>query len=161
MSIFNRCSNVSRATFRMAPWDILANRAFRSSPKAVVSTRAAPSTDQHPSLQYLLSYTWPHPSIIRTVIPSDWLFRLQRCIVKKDVHPAILAPANIHTLLSAVIGTFKLSTTSLKKNGTCTLRTLPATSKPKAPTTRTLVLLEPFGHMLVASCRMMRQSAAL
>ena len=60
--------------------------------------------------------------------------------------------------MSPVIGTFNPSTISLKKNGTCTLSTLPPTSNPRAPTTRTLVENAFFGHIFTASFLMMVQS---
>ena len=43
MSILKRCSKVSRATFRIAPCDIDAKRAFLNSPNNVVRILAAPS----------------------------------------------------------------------------------------------------------------------
>ena len=73
-------------------------------------------------------------------------------------HPAIAAPATTHTVVSPVIGTFNPSTISLKKNGTCTLSTLPPISNPRAPTTRTLVENAFFGHMFTASFLMIVQS---
>ena len=131
MSIFSKCSNVSRATFLMALCEMLAKIAFLNSPKRVVKILASPSTP-----------TSAHPSL------SSY----------HNVHPAILAPARIHTVLPSVIGTFMASTISLKKNGTWTFNTFPATSRPSAPITRVLVRGEPRGQIFSASLRMMLQS---
>lgn len=56
------------------------------------------------------------------------------------------------------MGTFKLSTIVLKKNGTCTFKTLPATSNVRAPMTRNLTLGLFFGQILPASLTMIDQS---
>lgn len=76
----------------------------------------------------------------------------------KDSHPATAAPAKTHTVVSAVMGTFKLSTICLKKNGTCTFRTLPATNRPSAPMTLILVRGDSRGHMFSANFKMILQS---
>ena len=70
----------------------------------------------------------------------------------------MLAPASTQIVVPDVIGTFIASTISLKKKGTCTFRTLPATRRPRAPSTRSLVLKESRGHIFSASFRMIRQS---
>lgn len=76
----------------------------------------------------------------------------------RDLHPAIAAPAKTHTVVSAVMGTFKLSTICLKKNGTCTFNTLPAINRPSAPMTLILVRGDSRGHMFSASFKMILQS---
>jgi hypothetical protein len=67
-------------------------------------------------------------------------------------------PASTQTVVLDVIGTFKLSTISLKKNGTWTLSTFPPTSSANAPSTRIFVLGELRGHIFSASFMMIRQS---
>ena len=80
--------------------------------------------------------------------------------MQSDSHPAIALPAKTHTVLSAVMGTFKLSTICLKKNGTWTFNTLPPINSPRAPSTRIFVPGEFLGQMFSASFRMIRQSAS-
>lgn len=127
--MLNRCSNVSLATFRIAPCEIEAKTAFRSSPNSVVMTLAVPSALQR------------NPT-------KPWL----------DSQPAMAVPAKTQTVVLESIGTFRLSTMSLKKNGTCTLRIFPPTSNVRAVTTRAFVENPCFGHIFTASFLMMAQS---
>lgn len=162
-----------------------AKRALRSSPNKVVRIRAAPSMmsawirsiahslllpfsrRSHCPVCALCFLACPvessrlSPFVPTALAPSFHSPHPGRSIQRKpDSHPATLAPASTHTPVFAVISTFRLSTISLKKNGTCTLRSLPPTSSPRAARTRTLVPRESRGQILMASRRMMRQSAA-
>lgn len=76
----------------------------------------------------------------------------------EDVHPRMDHPTTIHTVDASATGKLSESTMSLKKKGTCTLRSLPPTSSERATTTRTLTAVSDFGQMLVASFLMMPQS---
>lgn len=100
MSIWRRWANVFLATWRMALWDTLANTAFRSSENKVEKILASASMRYG---ELLASYAVS-----------------KRTGEKDHLQPVIAVPPMTHTVVSAVISTFRASTISLKKNGTCT-----------------------------------------
>lgn len=95
------------------------------------------------------------PNKVEHTLATPSSYQLRREV---DSQPKIEAPAIVQTVVLEVIGRLRWSTMALKKNGTCTLRTLPATSSPRAATTRTLTPVLPLGQTFDASWRRIVQS---